>query len=84
MIGKHKHMIGLLKILPSGEPKIQTDSFMELRKLQMDKCKNCNCDCHCNTGAHSASKGVCHCENCRCKEPEGVVIDDTNECEACQ
>ena len=84
MIGKPKRMIGLLRILPTGERKTQIDSFTELRRLKMDKCKNCNCDCHCNTGEHSDPKGVCSCTNCRCKEPEGVVVDDTNECEACQ
>jgi hypothetical protein len=47
-------------------------------------CKNCKCDCHCNVSAHSDPKGICNCENCDCKEPEGMVIDDTNECEVCQ
>ena len=32
MIGKHRPMIGLLKILPNGERKTRTDSFTALRK----------------------------------------------------
>ena len=52
------------------------------------KCENCRCDCHCDTQEHSDPKGVCSCENCRCSEAskisDGMVIDDTNECEWCQ
>ncbi len=50
----------------------------------MTKCKDCKCDCHCSVQEHGDSYGVCTCINCRCKEPEGMVIDDTNECEAGQ
>ena len=50
----------------------------------MTKCKNCSCDCHCNVGEHSDPKGVCSGTNCLCKEPEGLVIDDTGDCESCQ
>ncbi len=51
------------------------------------KCKNCNCNCHCD-GLHGDEYGLCTCENCECREvknePEGLVIDDTGECESCQ
>jgi len=50
----------------------------------MSKCKDCNCNCHCNTKEHGDMYGVCNCRNCDCKEPEGVVVDETNECESCQ
>ena len=43
-------------------------------------CIKCNHLCHCIEADHSD----CKCENCDCKEPEGMVIDDTEECEACQ
>ena len=46
-------------------------------------CKKCNKMCHC-TQAGSEEE----CTNCDCKEPErepeGLVIDDTGECESCQ
>ena len=50
----------------------------------MDKmCKKCGHSCHCEEGKHEE----CQCENCECKSQqpinEGVVIDDTNECEWC-
>ena len=49
-------------------------------------CKKCGHSCHCMTGSHEE----CQCENCECKpQPQqsidqGLVIDDTNECEWCQ
>jgi hypothetical protein len=47
-------------------------------------CKKCGHSCHCKEGNHEE----CQCENCECKSQqpinEGVVIDDTNECEWCQ
>ena len=52
------------------------------------KCKNCNCDCHCDGELHADVYGVCTCDNCKCRpvkeEDEGIVIDDTEECESCQ
>jgi len=36
--------------------------------MNIDKCKDCNCDCHCNVKDHPNSKGVCPCEDCKCKE----------------
>ncbi len=59
---------------------------------QTNKCKDCNCNCHCITKEHSDLYGVCSCEKCGCKgraedesfENNGVVIDDTIECEGCQ
>ena len=54
----------------------------------MMKCKNCNCDCHCDGDLHGDVYGLCTCENCKCREvkeePEGLVVDDTGECESCQ
>ena len=56
----------------------------------MGKCKSCYCDCHCDGDLHTHhyDGDVCTCENCKCREvkeePEGLVIDDTNECESCQ
>ena len=58
-----------------------------------NKCKNCHCDCHCKNDLHVPDSsldtgGACTCENCECREvkdePEGLVIDDTGECESCQ
>ena len=43
-------------------------------------CKKCNHLCHCVEADHEG----CKCENCDCKEPVGMVIDETGECEACQ
>ena len=55
--------------------------FMSVYLLFMNKtCKKCGHLCHCIEADHEG----CKCENCDCKEPEGMVIDDTNECEACQ
>jgi hypothetical protein len=57
------------------------------------KCENCHCTCHCNDPlhAHHYDGDLCTCENCKCKKQEdlsyennGVVVDDTNECESCQ
>ena len=52
----------------------------------MKKCKKCHCDCHCKDvlHGHHYDGDLCTCDKCSCKEPEGLVIDDTNECEACQ
>ena len=45
-------------------------------------CKKCEHLCHCIEADHVG----CECTNCECsgKEPEGLVVDDTNECESCQ
>jgi hypothetical protein len=40
-------------------------------------CKKCNKMCHCTQTENE-------CTNCDCREPEGVVIDDTGECESRQ
>ncbi len=45
----------------------------------MSECKGCTCDCSCDKQCVD-----CKCENCDCKKPEGVVVDDTKECEVCQ
>ena len=54
----------------------------------MKKCENCNCNCHCTTEKHGDVYGECTCQNCKCREvkddPEGLVIDETGECESCQ
>jgi len=53
-----------------------------LRKQKMENktCKKCGHLCHCIEADHEG----CNCSSCDCKEPEGLVLDDTNECEACQ
>ena len=51
-------------------------------------CKKCNHLCHCIEADHSD----CKCENCECMQREedktyengGVVIDSTQDCEACE
>ena len=50
-------------------------------------CKKCNHLCHCIEADHSD----CKCENCECNGREedktyegGVVIDSTQDCEACE
>ena len=52
------------------------------------RCKNCNCDCHCDGDIHGDVYGTCTCENCKCREvkdeSEGLVVDETGECESCQ
>jgi len=62
----------------------------------MSRCKDCNCICHCSLNEHSDSYGVCSCTACTCgngaedstyeneTNTNGIVIDDTNECENCQ
>ena len=61
----------------------------------MTKCRNCHCNCHCDGELHADVYGVCTCDNCECKkkqeraedlsfENNGVVVDDTGECESCQ
>jgi len=58
------------------------------KKEKMRRCKNCNCDCHCDGDLHTDVYGVCTCDNCKCREvkdkSEGLVVDDTDECESCQ
>jgi hypothetical protein len=50
-------------------------------------CKKCNHLCHCIEADHEG----CKCENCECNgrkdktyETGGVVIDSTQDCEACE
>ena len=60
----------------------------------MNKCKQCNHDCHCGGKEHiDEYLDVCQCGRCDCQqgkaedltyENDGVVEDDTGECEACQ
>jgi hypothetical protein len=48
-------------------------------------CKKCYHDCHCDGDLHADAYGVCTCETCKCGGgSEGMVIDDTEECESCQ
>ena len=47
--------------------------------MKLRWCKKCNKMCHC---VQAGSENEC--TNCDCKEPEGLVIDDTEECESCQ
>ena len=52
------------------------------------RCKNCNCECHCDGDLHADVYGVCTCETCKWREvkdeAEGLVVDETEECESCQ
>ena len=48
----------------------------------MSRCKNCNCICHCSLEEHSDMYGVCSCTSCACSKE--TIIDNTNECEACE
>ena len=62
----------------------------------MSECKKCFHPCHCaeDKDLHADIYGVCACEKCDCKgkvraedesfENNGLVIDDTGECESCQ
>jgi len=60
----------------------------------MNKCKRCNHDCHCGGREHiDEYLDVCQCGQCDCQqgkaedstyENNGVVVDDTGECESCQ
>ena len=60
----------------------------------MDKCKNCNHDWHCGGKEHiDEYLDICQCGQCNCQkgkaedstyENNGVVVDDTGECESCQ
>ena len=51
-------------------------------------CKKCNHLCHCVEADHEG----CKCENCECMQREedktyetgGLVIDSTQDCEACE
>jgi len=65
----------------------------ELWVKKMNKCKRCNHDCHCSGKEHiDEYLDVCQCGNCDCHqkaedatyEGDGVVVDDTGECESCQ
>jgi len=55
-------------------------------EIEMGKCKSCHCNCHCDGDLHTHhyDNDLCTCDKCSCKEPKGLVVDDTNECEACQ
>jgi hypothetical protein len=50
--------------------------------MEQKTCKKCGHLCHCMEADHDG----CKCEDCRCSpaEAEGVVVDDTQECEMCQ
>jgi hypothetical protein len=50
----------------------------------MSKCKNCHCDCHCKESLHGHhyDGDLCTCEGCQCG-PQGLVVDDTDECLGC-
>jgi hypothetical protein len=51
----------------------------------MTKCKQCSHDCHCSGDLHADEYGTCACKKCECKpKEEGLVVDDTGECEWCQ
>jgi len=60
----------------------------------MNKCKRCNHDCHCGGKEHiDEYLDMCQCGHCDCQqgkaedltyENNGVVVDDTGECESCQ
>jgi len=51
-------------------------------------CGKCHCNCHCGEPLHIHfyDKDLCTCDDCKCvkQKPQGIVIDDTNECESCQ
>ena len=66
---------------------------MAYQREEMNKCKQCNHDCHCGGKEHiDEYLDVCQCGNCDCHakaedasyENNGLVIDDTGECESCQ
>jgi len=60
----------------------------------MNKCRGCNHDCHCGGREHiDEYLDICQCGQCDCQkskdedlsyENNGVVVDDTGECESCQ
>ena len=59
----------------------------------MSKCNKCFHPCHCaeDKSLHADIYGICTCEKCDCKRQvadesknNGLVIDDTSECEGCQ
>jgi len=65
----------------------------------MIKCTKCHCDCHCEDGLHTHhyDGDLCTCDKCECKDNnkfkardlsdennDGIIIDDTDECESCQ
>ncbi len=43
-------------------------------------CKTCGHLCHCIEADHED----CKCERCDCRQPKGVVVDSTQDCEACE
>ena len=45
-----------------------------------NRCKKCNCKCHCNEELHADVYGMCHCDDCVCKNPK----NDGEECLSCQ
>ena len=46
-------------------------------------CEKCNHLCHCESRCFSHED--CSCKKCECEpKEEGLVVDDTNECEWCQ
>ena len=75
-----------------GQRMNQSQGFRPKKKIgitvSIQKCTNCNCDCHCDGDIHGDVYGACTCENCKCREvknePEGLVVDETGECESCQ
>ena len=53
------------------------------------RCKSCNCLCHCYVENHSDMLGICPCQRGKCDSKgvtvdEGVIVDETGECETCQ
>jgi len=55
----------------------------------MKTCNKCGHICHCMAPGNEHRVTVdCDCENCECREiqnkSEGLVIDETGECESCQ
>ena len=66
---------------------------MDYQEEKMNKCKSCNHDCHCGGKEHiDEYRDICQCGNCDCHskaedlsyENNGVVVDDTGECDSCQ
>ena len=53
------------------------------------RCQSCNCQCHCSVENHSDMLGICPCQMCKCDSKgvtvdEGVIVDETGDCETCQ
>ena len=59
-----------------------------MRKKDEESVKIVIVRCHCDGDIHGDVYGLCTCENCKCREvkdePEGLVVDETGECESCQ